>query len=240
MGWLDSLRGLFRAEPAAAASLPTGQPPPAIGPLTLDQLRRLFPGCRNPEAWLQPLNAAFLRYGITTPKQIAAFCAIAAVESGDMTALSENMNYSASRLRQVFPSRIRSDEEAAHLAGRPEAIAERVYGGRFGNAPEGSGDGWRFRGGGIFQLTFRGNYTKCAAALGMTPEALADAVRKPEGAALSAGWYWADRGLGYHAELGAFGEVARLVAGAATVAGTIGIDQRKARYRAACQILGVQ
>jgi len=238
MGMMDKLRGLFRTGPAAADLSSPGSPPPPVI-LTLEQLRRLFPGCRNPEAWLQPLNAAFARFGIATPKQIAAFCAIAAVESGDLTALSENMNYSAPRLRQVFPSKVRSDDEAAHLAGKPEAIAERVYGGRYGNGPEGTGDGWRFRGGGIFQLTFRGNYAKCASSIGMTAEELADAVRKPEGAALSAGWYWADRGLGHHAEMGNFGEVCRLVAGAATVAGTIGIDRRMARYRTACQILGV-
>ena len=71
-------------------------------------------------------------------------------------------------------------------------------------------------------------------------DALADAVRTPAGAALSAGWYWADRGLGHHAEVGNFGEVARLVAGAATVATTIGIDRRMERWRAACAILGAQ
>ena len=241
MEWLSKLRALLPVGPAAGnLSSPGSPPPPAIGPLRQDQVRRLFPGCRNVEAWTPALNAALIRFGITTPRQIAGFCAIAAVESGDLTALSENMDYRADRIRQVFPSRVKSDDEARHLAGNPEALAERVYGGRYGNGPEGSGDGWRFRGGGIFQLTFRGNYEKCAAALGMTAEALADAVRTPAGAALSAGWYWADRGLGHHAEVGNFGEVARLVAGAATVATTIGIDRRMERWRAACAILGAQ
>ena len=115
--------------------------------------------------WTEALNKILPDYGIDTPQRVAAFVAQAAHESGNFTALHENLNYRAVTLRKVFPKYFPTDEMAAQYAQKPERIANRVYANRMGNGDEASGEGWYFRGRGIVQITGKNNYTKCSQSL---------------------------------------------------------------------------
>lgn len=134
--------------------------------------------------------------GLITPHRIAMFIGQCSEETGGFTVYSEDLNYRAARLLAVFPSHFTA-AEAAEYAGSPIAIANRIYANRYGNGDEVSGDGWRFRGGGWLQVTFRDTYTALGKSVGMSPEAASDWARTSStGAAASACWYW-----GYHGGL---------------------------------------
>jgi putative chitinase len=138
-----------------------------------------------------PLAHACARFGINTPARISAFVAQCRVESGGFKQLEEGLTYTtAGRIRDVFPSRVPSITVAAQLIRNPEALANRVYSGRLGNGDEASGDGWRYRGRGLKQLTGRTNYTNAAAALGRPYVEQPDLVAQPDDACLTAAWYW--------------------------------------------------
>jgi putative chitinase len=174
--------------------------------ITLEILAHVCPDC--PEERLQhfvgPLNAACDAAEINTRARVAAFLAQAAHESSQLRILEENLNYSAEGLLKTF----RFDEtSAAEYARKPERIANRAYANKIGNGDEASGDGWRYRGRGIFQLTGRDNYRACSIAvcgdadtLLINPEFVAD----PDYACASAGWYWAERNLNRWADIGDF------------------------------------
>ena len=140
------------------------------------------------------------RYGIDNPNRLAHFLAQGVVETGALTKTVEYMNYSAQRLREVWPSRFRSDEIAREYAGQPERLANFVYGGRLGNGPPESGDGWTYRGRGFFQLTGRENYRKFGQVAGFdlenNPTELEDMKKSIEVAAA----YFQATGLGPYAD----------------------------------------
>ena len=140
----------------------------------------------------EPLAAACARFGITTPARIAGFVAQCRVESAGFTVLEENLRYrQPERLRAVFPSRVPNLADAARLvAAGPQAIANRVYAGRIGNGDEASGDGWRYRGRGLKQLTGRANYADAAEGLGRPYVERPDLVATPTDACLTAAWFW--------------------------------------------------
>jgi putative chitinase len=139
----------------------------------------------------EPLSAACEKFGIDTPEAVAMFLAQAAHESGHFKSTVENLNYSADRLRAVWPARFPTPESAAPYNRNPEMIANKVYSSRMGNGDEYSGEGYAFRGRGYFQLTGKSNYFALATALAM-PEIMTnpDLVAEPEVAALSAAWFW--------------------------------------------------
>ena len=141
--------------------------------LTLDQLKQLLP--KNPyvDHWHRALSQLLPDYEINTARRVAAFIAQCSHESGGFTALKENLNYKAATLRKIFPKYFPDDNIANQYANRPDkqqAIANRVYANRMGNGPEESGDGWRFCGRGLIQLTGKQNYTWFAASLGISVE----------------------------------------------------------------------
>ena len=141
--------------------------------LTQAQLKQLLP--KNPyvEHWHKALSQLLPDYEINTPQRIAAFVAQCAHESGGFMVLKENLNYKAASLRKIFPKYFPDDAIAQRYASMPnkqEAIANRVYANRMGNGPEESGDGYRYCGRGLIQLTGRQNYTWFAASLEITPE----------------------------------------------------------------------
>lgn len=145
-------------------------------------------------AFAEPLNEACSAFDITTPLRIAHFLAQTAHESAGYTALVENLNYGAPGLLATWPKRFDAERAAAY-ARQPEKIANYVYADRMGNGPEASGDGWRFRGRGILQLTGRATYRAAGEALGFDLEAEPELLATPRLAALAAGWYWAARGI---------------------------------------------
>lgn len=169
-------------------------------------------GCRQDvaERWATVISAAMDKFGINTPKRMAAFIAQIAHESNLFTSTIENLNYSAAGLMQIFPSKFKPSEAEAY-ARRPAAIANRVYANRFGNGKETSGDGWRYRGRGPIQITFKDNYRACGDALGIDLVGNPDLLVVPRNGAMSAGWYWNSRNCNEMADAGDFDGVSDLI-----------------------------
>ena len=173
--------------------------------ITLEQLRAAVPKARPDDLtkYVAPLDEAMERFEIGAPLRIAAFLAQVAHESDDFRQTEENLNYSWEALRRTWPRHFETDEVARGYHRQPERIANRAYANRNGNGDEASGDGWRYRGRGLIQLTGRANYLAYAAAVAESSVAAApDQVALPRHAALSAGWFWSMRGLNALADAG--------------------------------------
>ena len=158
--------------------------------LTENQFEQLI---RNKESkqWYDEVALMLPKYDIIYKERVAGFLAQTGHESQDYTIMSENLNYSAKRLNQVFPKYFaRAGRNAALYHRQPERIANVVYANRMSNGGVDSGDGWRYRGGGILQLTGKDNYTRFGRYVGMSPEKAADYVRTKRGAVESACWFW--------------------------------------------------
>jgi putative chitinase len=164
-------------------------------PITQKQLGAIMPLCKA-DQWTDPLNAAMERFEINSPTRMAAFLAQLAHESTETTRLIEGLSYSsAERLCKVWPKRFLTLASAAPYVKNPQKLANFVYAGRGGNGGRSSGDGWRYRGRGLFQLTFKDNYRLAGAALGLPLLDSPDLVATPEIAALTAAHYWQRLGL---------------------------------------------
>lgn len=163
--------------------------------------------------WGEAIAEALERFDISTIDREQMWLAQVAHESAGFTRLVENLNYSAVGLLNIFP-RYFDAESAAQFARRPEAIANRVYANRLGNGPETGGDGWRYRGRGLIQITGKRNYQRCGEALGVDlltgPDLLCDSYRH---AALSAGWFWESNGCNELADLDTFTQITRRING---------------------------
>src|SRR6056300_1194764 len=164
--------------------------------ITAEQLKAMIPGNQETEAWAKELNKAFKKYDIDTPERIAGFISQAGHESNDFKAVEENLKYSEKALNSVFGRYFgEGKRDAAEYARNPEKIANYVYmdeyrskKGALGNTEE--GDGWRFRGRGLKQLTGRNNYAAFGKTVDMTAEEAAEYVATPKGAVESACWFW--------------------------------------------------
>ena len=206
--------------------------------ITVDQLGAMIPTNNEVEAWCEELNKALPKYDIDTPQRIAGFVSQCAHESRDFTATEENLNYSQGALERVFGRYFGAGKRnAAEYARNPEKIANYVYmdefrsaRGALGNTQE--GDGWRFRGGGLKQLTGRNNYEGFAKDYDMTAEEAADWVRTKEGALASALWFWNKNNLNTIADTGDVVALTKRING-----GDIGLADRKQRYGVAMQAL---
>jgi putative chitinase len=159
-----------------------------------------------------PLVATFQEFGLSTVARRAAFIAQAAHESTGFSTFIENLNYSAGALNRVWPSRFPL-AIAAQYARQPERIANRAYANRIGNGDEASGDGWRYRGRGVFQLTGKANYAACGAALRLDLIGHPELLEQPMNAFRSAGWFWNSKVLSPLADMGAFNEITRRING---------------------------
>lgn len=204
--------------------------------LTKDQLKQLLPKNPSIDEWQEVLAKVLPKYEINTPKRIAAFIAQCSHESGGFTVLKENLNYRAESLRKVFPKYFPTDALAQQYATKPnkqEAIANRVYANRMGNGDEASGDGWRYCGRGLIQLTGKQNYTRFATSIGMTLEEVVKFLQTFEGAAESACWYWKTNNLNRFADVGDIKGMTRGING-----GYIGLEDRTKHYQHALKVLG--
>ena len=188
------------------------------------------------EAYIEPLNTVAAYYDMfDNTKRVAAFLAQIAHESGGFNAIIENLNYSKEGLRKVFPKYFPNDEIAAQYARKPEKIANRVYANRMANGPEESGDGWKFRGRGLIQLTGRDNYTKFSEDLGISLDDTIAYLETPNGAVSSAGWFWDNNNLNSYCDREDFIGLTKRING-----GTIGLEDRQHHYHLALQHLGVE
>jgi len=161
-----------------------------------EQLKKLHIG----EQWVDPLNETFARFDISTPLRQAAFIGQAGHESGNFTRLSEGLSYSAERLMVIWPKRFPNMEIAQKYARNPKALANNVYANRMGNRDEASGDGFRFAGAGLFQLTGHSNFYHAGQALGEDFVMQPELVKTPRFAALTAGWFWDTHKLNQYAD----------------------------------------
>ena len=189
--------------------------------MTLDQLKKCVPLCKNPESLLPHLNHYTTSAGIITPLRQAHFLSQVAHESGSLNTVSENLNYSAEALQKVFKKYFPDSAIAWKYARQPQAIANRVYANRMGNGSEASGDGWKYRGAGLIQLTGKNNHEAFAKAVGKPLEAVGDYLRTPEGAVHSACWFWATNGLNKLADADDVRAVTKRING-----GYIGLEDR--------------
>lgn len=195
--------------------------------MTNEQLKALGLG----EEWLEPLNETFEKYEINTPKRQACFIGQAMHESGGFKNLVENLNYSAMGLMRTWPSRFPDLETADKYAHNAEKIANKVYSGRMGNTNE--GDGFAYRGRGIFQLTGKENYKNCSDGIGQDLIANPELLQEPRCASLSAGWYYNKRNLNQYADSFDIESMTKKING-----GTIGLEDRKAKINKVLDILG--
>lgn len=198
---------------------------------------------KNPEKWIDALVDTCRDFEINTPERIASFLAQTSHESGGYTMLSENLNYRATTLAACWPNRfavLGADKKpikengklvptklAESIAGKPELIANLVYSSRMGNGPAESGEGWKYRGRGLKQLTGKDNYTRCGQALGVDLVSNPDLLLEPMYAAKSAGWFWKTNKLAEFADKEDIKGMSKKING-----GLIGYEARQALYDA--------
>jgi putative chitinase len=196
---------------------------------------------KNPEKWIDAIVATCQEFEIDTPQRIAGFLAQTSHESGGYTMLSENLNYRAATLAACWPNRfavLGADKKpikengklvptavANSIAGKPELIANLVYSSRMGNGNAQSGEGWKFRGRGLKQLTGKDNYARCAIALSVGLVDNPDLLLEPLYASRSAGWFWKANNLSAFADAGDIKGMTKKING-----GLIGYEQRQALY----------
>jgi putative chitinase len=186
--------------------------------------------------WLEPLLETFEKYQIDTPKRQACFLGQIMHESGSFKFTKENLNYSAKALMATWPSRFPDIETANQYERQPEKIANKVYSGRMGNTED--GDGAKYIGRGLIQVTGKENYTHCGEALGLDLVSNPQLLEEPRYAALSAGWFWNKKGLNALADEGtsnSFEVMTKRING-----GLLGLDDRKSKMIEVLKALGAQ
>jgi len=203
--------------------------------LTKGQLSQLLP--KNPylDHWFHALEQLLPDYEINTPKRMAAFLAQCAHESGNFTATKENLNYRPESLVKLFSKYfdLPTAQQYCALPNKQEAIANKIYANRMGNGNEASGDGYRYCGRGLIQVTGKANYTDFADSLEIKPEEAAEYMHTFEGAAQSACWFWESRKLNTYADRGDIKGMTKIING-----GYIGLEDRISHFEHALHIFG--
>lgn len=182
--------------------------------------------------WLEPLTETFNRFQINTPERQAAFIGQCQHESANFRTLKENLNYSAKGLCGTWPKRFPNEESALPYHRNPEKIANKVYANRMGNGDEASGDGWKYSGRGLIQLTGKQNYTLAGDSLTAPLLHSPDVVLEPRYAALTAGWFWNKNNLNVEADAKNYEGMTKKING-----GTIGLVDRIKHITIALSIL---
>lgn len=183
--------------------------------------------------YVEPLNVTGEHFGLfQNPKRMAAFLAQVAHESGGFNFTKEGLNYNAVGLTKTFKKYFPTLESAEPYARNPEKIANKVYANRMGNGPEESGDGYKYCGRGLIQLTGKNNYQRFAASIGKSIDDTIKYLETPEGAVVSAGWFWDTNKLSIYADKEDFVGLTRRING-----GTIGLADRKHHYEIALALL---
>lgn len=208
--------------------------------ITADILARALPKCADPAGWAAVLEPAMQAFEIDSPMRAACFLAQTAHESGQFNRLVESLFYKTpARLMAVWPKRFPTEASAAPFVQNEQALANFVYANRMGNGDSASGDGFRYRGRGLIQITGRSNYAETGAALGLDLIAQPALLEQPVHAAMSAGFFWKSHGLNALADdetddndLEDFVTITRRING-----GQAGLQERFALYKAFEQLL---
>ena len=201
--------------------------------ITQEQLQSCIGDNPYLEQWCHALNEILPEYGIDTPQRVAAFIAQCAHESNGFRALKENLNYKAESLMKVFHKYFPTMELAQQYAHNQEAIANRVYANRMGNGDEASGDGYRYCGRGLIQLTGHDNYQAFADSIETDIEQLPEYLGTFEGALQSACWFWETNNLNAFADNNDILGMTKRING-----GTIGLEDRQKHYQHALHVFG--
>jgi len=179
----------------------------------------------NLEKYTPYLLELMPKYGINNPLRQRHFLAQILQESGEFSAVRENMNYSAKRLREVFPRYFQTIELAELYANKPEKIANRVYANRLGNGSELSNEGWIFRGGGLIQTTGKSNYEATGQGISVDLVNNPELITEPYNAVASACWFWKRHNINKYADKDDIVAVTKIING-----GTNGLEGRKKYY----------
>jgi putative chitinase len=203
---------------------PTPAPIAPVGGLKLDKLKGHIP-----DAVIQMIPDTAAKFQINTPLRLAHFLAQCGHESGGFKATQENLNYSAKGLAGIFKKYFPTEAAAAPYARNPQKIASKVYGGRMGNGPESTGEGYKFRGRGYIQLTGKENYTAFGKSIGEDILSNPDVVASKY-ALLSAAWFFSKNGLHKMADGGATDAVVTSITKRVN-GGTIGLPDRIKHFK---------
>ena len=202
--------------------------------LTKEQLAQLIPGNPYVDYWHSAMERCLPDYDINTPQRVAAFMAQCGHESANFKFLKENLKYRAASLTKVWPKYFPNMDIANQYAGNEEKIANRAYANRMGNGPEESGDGWRFCGRGLIQLTGRNNYQNFADSIETDINDIPAYLATFEGAVQSACWFWETNKLNQWADKGDMLTLTKRING-----GTLGLDDRIKHYQHALHVMGL-
>ena len=188
---------------------------------------------KNPEVWYPLLTELLPKYEINTDIRVAGFLAQCSHESGNFTVIKENLNYSAEGLNATFAKYfVKAGRDPGTYARNPEKIANIVYADRLGNGNTASGDGWRYRGRGLIQLTGHDNYTAFGKTKQLTALETVEYLETPRGALESACWFWKTNKLNIPADAKDIVAMTKKING-----GTHGLEDRKLQYSQALKIL---
>ena len=195
--------------------------------IDLQKFKETFPNCKNPDVLVNLFDNILNQSGINTKERVCMFLAQCGHESGDFTIFNENLNYSAKGLLATFPKYFKSETEALAYERKPEKIANKVYANRMGNGPEGSGDGWKYRGRGMIMTTGKANYAEFSKYSGI------DAVNNPDllstdisVAIKSAIWFWNKNKLNSYCDNNDFIGLTKRING-----GLNGLPDRETKYK---------
>jgi putative chitinase len=219
----NKIMGITEAE-APAAPVVVSTPVASVGGLKLDKLKGHIP-----DAVIAMIPDTAAKFEINTPLRLAHFLAQCGHESGGFKATQENLNYSAKGLAGIFKKYFPTEAAAAPYARQPQKIASKVYGGRMGNGPESTGEGYKFRGRGYIQLTGKENYTAFGKSIGEDMVANPDMVASTY-ALLSAAWFFSKNGLHKIADEGASDIVVTKITKRVN-GGTIGLSDRIKHFK---------
>jgi putative chitinase len=212
-------------ESASVVSEPVVSTPIApVGGLKLDKLKGHIP-----DAVIAMIPDTAAKFQINTPLRLAHFLAQCGHESGGFKATQENLNYSAKGLAGIFKKYFPTEAAATPYARQPQKIASKVYGGRMGNGPESTGEGYKFRGRGYIQLTGKENYTAFGKSIGEDMTVNPDVVASKY-ALLSAAWFFSKNGLHKIADEGASDTVVTKITKRVN-GGTIGLPDRIKHFK---------
>ena len=200
--------------------------------LTLNQIKQFCPKHKQPQLLVDTLNKFLPLYGITTKEQIACFLSQCSHESAGFSRLSENLNYSAAGLCATWKKRFPTMASAKPYTRSPEKIANLVYCDRMGNGNEASGDGWKYRGKGVIQLTGKANYEKLSKGIGKPLSECIDYCATLEGGIESACWFWKTNNLNHYVEKNDFEGLTKAING-----GLNGYTERQELHKVALGLL---
>ena len=206
--------------------------------IDFDMLRHIMPQAKDNDIqhYLSAIQTRLATFDINTPLRVAHFIAQVAHESGQFKYKVENLNYSARALRLVFGKYFHTDDIAEQYARNPEKIANVVYANRMGNGDIGSGDGWKYRGRGLIQLTGKENYRTCGNAIGLPLVDQPDALEKdPNVAVMTACYFWHSRHLNQYADQDDLKSITKRING-----GYNGLEERAKFLNKAKQYLEIE